>query len=109
MQLDHMVCLLRQIRIRDISNCSSQHTLMARFGQHANNIGAFATLADAEHQRIFQARWLLVNGIEAGRGQRHRQAIDGAQQIVGITTGVVACPPRRNHHIFDLPALNISR
>ena len=87
----HSIMLLHgQVRGGRIGEGGRERALAARFGEDSNDIRALSALADAEYQGVAQAGRLVVNREQAGGCQSDYQAVVGAEQVLGISTGVVA-------------------
>jgi hypothetical protein len=68
-QVEHHIPLLGQRRVGAIGQHGRQRPLPARLGQHSDDVGALAALADAQHQGDAEARRALVEGEQTRRGQ----------------------------------------
>ena len=72
--------------------------------QHAHHVRRTTRLRDADDQRPLQARRDAVHGGEGRCRERHRQAVERPEQVLGIDRGVVGAAARRDEHEVDVPA-----
>ena len=106
LQVDDHVPLIGQGGGGAIGQHGRQRALPPRLGQHAHDVGALAALADAQHQRVAEARRAMVDGEQTGRGQPHRQAVHRPQHVLGIAAGVVAGAAGGDDDVVDGPAVD---
>ena len=101
-EVNDVIGHMGEVGVGRVGDGRSQRALALRFGQHAHDVGAFAALGDAENERLAEAWRRCVDAEEAGRGERDRQAVGCAEEILRVAGGVVAGAAGGDEDVINL-------
>lgn len=105
--VDDVMTDIGHVGIGFVGDAGGEGALFFGFGEHTDDVGAFAALGDAEHECGVIILDSLINGGETGGGQGDNQSVVCAKHIFGIAAGVVGCASGGDEDIFDVFGLDV--